>query len=613
MAVHDFSHPCSILSLDEAPVWHLIIDETGSSFNAKARELTDSDSAVGKVVGLLHHEILQLPKLQQRFHATQSDVATVHSVLENLLKAKVGIIGCSVKVEEIEGYGWINSIRLLTRWALALLPASGEPVKVKVFVEQRAPYIDGTDMRAFSETLQNDMQKLSPKRLGRLKLEFNIIPKSGHPHNGYVDSLAYLWGSPKPENRAFLKQLKLINSCFINDDTLFVERLFLLIQHQHKLIPEDWYQLASLPVFDYSGTLLDECLELLGEECKNDGERWTQFLDYVCERQLAKNYLPSDLLHASNWLARFQPNQLTPIVNLRLLNIRLSTNNHLGHVAKDVAQSATQLAERLFDEDAQLCCETTLRVIVMHCNNCDFSAAKELAEKWLQHPLALIGKKNYGKLLSSLGQCEAFMGNASANDYFKQAIDVFQTLAAQNESTAEIKQTSHYLALHNMDSPNVSESLVLQQFLKLFNLKNELELRRTAADYAHGKLTDRFAHFLLLRACIKCPIEFSQVSKAYLSQQEFWTYGDSHPWQLIHLYRALLLWQTTKTHQQLLAKDYINKAITVSEHKSNGPILLKMASVFQSVRERMNNPAKPLPSSSDLLSEISQKLPFAFH
>lgn len=613
MAVSAFTHSCSILNLQEAPVWHFIIDETGSSFSSKVQQLKATDANVGKVVGLLHPEPLKLPQLPHGFHATQNEPAVVHDVINNLLTAKVGLIGCAVTVEELEGYGWINSIRLLTRWALSMLPASGQPVKVKVFVEQRAPYTNGADLRAFAETLQNEMQKLSPSRLNRLKLEFNVIPKTGHPHNGYVDSLAYLWGSPKPENKAFLKKLNLVNTCFMDDDSLFVERLFLLIQHQHKLIAQDWYQLAALPPETYSNTLLSECLATLGYECKNDINRWQQFLKYVRDQQANKNYIAQELFHATNWLATYKPNNLNPLLLLRLLNIQLSANNHLGHVAQDIANSAVKLGQQLFDENAQLSCETALRVVVMHCNASNFTAAQEIADKWLTWPVALTGKQNFGKLLSSKGQISAFLGDISARDYFIRAIDTFQDMLDPEVANAEIKQTSHYLLLLDMDSKPVNEADIMQRMLRLFSAKNELELRRIAADFAHGKQADRFSHYLLLRACVKCPVEFSQVAKAYLSQRAYWKDKQGHPWQLIQVYRSLLLWSENRSRYQKLCADYLEKAAELCQHKNHGGILLTMADVFTTLRAQIIDENANSLTTASVVEQLANKLPFSFH
>ncbi|MCK7460409.1 hypothetical protein L8G48_12450 [Idiomarina sp. ATCH4] len=612
MAVFQLNHPSSILSLEVAQVWHLLIDETGSQFSAKARDLPESSHEVGKVVGLLLPEQKKLPQLPKVFHATQSDPATVHHIVSNLIQHRVGIIGATVKNEELEGYGWINTVELLTRWILTLLPASGKAVTVKVFIEQRAPYSAGTDMRALAETLQNEMRLLSPKRLGQLNLRLEVIDKAGHLYNGYVDSLAYLWGSPKLINKRFLESSGLNEQCLIEDDSHRIERLFLALNHRQKLEPEDWYAMSGIEPKTIRDTALSESLQTLGEYCKEDYSRWLQYLVYSQQQQQQKSYHPYELYYACQWLARHAPADLPPLQRLQLLSIQLSASNHMGKVAKNIAKKAETLADQLLDEDAQLCCEVALRIIVTYCNAFEFGTAKLVAEQWLRLPKIVLGKENYAKLLSSAGQVYAFLGDLQAEAYFEESLSEFAELKDLKQAQKQCQQTRHYQALWLMDSDNDIEvaNKALSQALATESVAS---LRNLAVSLARGEINDRFTHYLLLRACIKIPNSLASVARAYWSQKSSWQKGLGHPWALINFYRALILWQSPLQKSTDEAIEWATEAVGIAQQQAQGSTLMTISEHISLVRDKMQCATPQSYTVEQIMREVSASLPFAFH
>lgn len=606
-------HPNSILNLPEAEVWHLLIDETGSRFNAEALTLPAEDHQVGRVVGLLHPEAVKLPLLPHAFHATDSSPYEVHHKLRKLLKHQsIGILGATIQLSELEGRSWINAVQHLVRWVLALLPASGAPITLKVFIEQRAPYREGADLRALAETLKTEMKSLSPQRLANLNLNFQIIPKTGHPHNGYVDSLAYVWGSPKPTNRKFIEETELLDGCLIESESHILERLFLIIQHQHKLTPVDWYQIASTSQAEREGTILEESLQEVALRCQVDVPLWELFLSHCADKLERKEYHPHALLNATDWLAQAQPDNTSSIQKLRLKNTQLAAANHLGRVEQALATSAHTLAMQLFDENAQIACQTFLRTIVMHCNNFNFEAAESTAEEALKIPVAMIGKKNYGKLLSSMGQIYAFKNDAGAPHFFQQALEVFLSLHDQTDALADINQTRNYQLIWLMDQANANEHEVINGLCDLLNVETELDLRKVAIEYATGARSRRFSHYLLLRACIMCPEITKHIARAYWSQQQQWQSESGHPWQLIALYRGMLIWRFT--NQYANTKPWIEQSILLANAPQHSGVLHVMGSVINDMHERtLASEPQELEGPECFIKNIARDLPFTFH
>lgn len=612
MSVFQRNHSSSILSLEEAQAWHLLIDETGSQFSVKARDLSESSHEVGKVVGLLFPELKSLPKLPKGFHATQNEPATVHHIVNNLIRYRIGIIGATVKNEELEGYSWINTVELITRWVLILLPSSGKPVTVNVFIEQRAPYAAGADMRALAETLQNEMRRLSPKRLDNLHLRLKVIEKTGHPYNGYVDSLAYLWGSPKPTNKRFLESSGLIEECLIEADSHRIERLFLALNHQQKLDPKDWYSIAGIEPREIEQTALCEASQTLGEYCRKDSERWLRYLSHSQQQQQQKSYHPYELYYACQWLARYAPVDLSPIVSLQLLSMQLAASNHMGKVENALAKKGEILIESLFEENAQLCCELALRIIVTYCNAFEFKSAKSVAERWLKVPQLAIGKENYAKLLSSAGQVHAFLGASEANKYFEQSLTTFLELKDSKQSKKQCQQTLHYQTLWLMDSE--PESKQAQTLLyQALGVDSGIALRHLATAVARNENRDRFMHYLLLRACVQAPTQLAAITRAYWSQKQNWQQGSGHPWALINFYRSLILWQSPLQKSTDEAIYWVTEAAAVARQQGQGPALKVIAKHIDSVREKMRSATPECYSVEQIMREISVSLPFAFH
>jgi len=574
--------------------------------------MPSSSHEIGKVVGLLVPESIQLPALQAGFHATQSDPAYVHNVVNQLIQRQVGVIGATVKNEELEGYSWINTIELLTRWVLTLLPASGAPVTVKVFIEQRAPYAAGADLSALAETLQNQLRLLSPERLGQLKLSLAMIKKTGHPYNGYVDSLAYLWGSPKPVNKRFLLSSGLAEQCLIEADSHRFERLFLALNHQQKLEPVDWYAMAAIEPESMSHTALGECLRQLGQRCQEDESRWLQYLSYSRREQQQKQYYPHDLYYACQWLEEYVPATLAPIAKLQLLSIQLAAANHMGRVESALAKQAEALARQLLEENAQLCCEVALRIIVTYCNAFEFEKAQAVVNHWLKVPKLAIGTENHAKLLSSAGQVMAFLGDAAANDYFEQSLSHFAKLNDKRQLQKQSQQTRHYQALWLMDYVPHTDAAVsaLEQAL---GVESAASLRGLATRFARGEATDRFGHYLLLRACVKVPKKLEAVVRAYWSQKQNWQVGTGHPWALINFYRALILWQSPLQKTTDEALSWANQALKNAKLQSQGRTLHTIANAIDAVIQKMQSSTPSSYPVEQIVSEISATLPFNFH
>jgi hypothetical protein len=400
--------------------------------------------------------------------------------------------------------------------------------------------------------------------------------------------------------------------CLIEEDSHRIERLFLALNHQQKLEPTDWYAMSGIDSKIIRDTALCESLQTLGEYCKEDYSRWLQYLVYSQQQQLQKGYHPYELYYATQWLAHHAPADLAPLQRLQLLSIQLSASNHMGKVAKDIAEKADALSEQLLDEDAQLCCEAALRIIVTYCNAFEFETAKLVAQKWLKLPKIAIGKENYAKLLSSAGQVYAFLGDPQAGAYFEQSLGEFAELKDINQAKKQCQQTRHYQALWLMDN-DIDNELANKALCEALATESVAGLRNLAVSLARGEINDRFAHYLLLRACIKIPNSLASVARAYWSQKSSWQKGLGHPWALINFYRALILWQSPLQKSTDEAIEWMTEAVGIAKQQEQGSTLMTISEHICLVRDRMQCATPQSYTVEQIMREVSASLPFAFH
>lgn len=552
---HDLSldhiHRNSIPELPATTEWTILFDETGTDFKETAFGSSVSGISLGRMIALLVPDYTDLPPCKHYCHSVDLLLSEVHAMQQVLLSHKCGIIGIPVNaLYRIHAEQWFSCIETLLDLILRLLPINGK-TKLKIYVEQRGKATAKDDylLQKNCDDCLFHLSRAFPERSQAFEIESHIIKKEDHPWNGYVDAVAFCWSSPN--GKMILNESGWEGSCLIGSSPYFLRHCIDTMEHEDVISPDDWTELLKNAP-DRTNSLEKSLLKNLGARAKQTPAVWKNYLDYTVMHLNSKAINMVLLGKQVSWLSCNAPSEseLPPRLRLMWLTARLAEENHRGSVATHPAQRQEfiRLSEALFEEDAPLTCNAALNLAVSYTDEYDFESAKKILNTWRNRRPEVPGLQYYGRLLSSYGQHEAFLGrNSEAVPYFRQAIDTFGRLSDKDNAFLDVLQTSAYLLTSMMDClPDSTD-----------------DFRREAEKYFGGKIVDvaprlsvstedktKYQHHILLRY-LTGMVSIPEERNAYLNLSEKWSAGAGHPWEMIEFYRSLLVEATTEKVQHL--------------------------------------------------------------
>ncbi len=549
-------HPNSLRHLPANRHWDVLIDESGTEFGPQSAALPLSDSTLGRVVALaVPTGRVRLPPLQRGFHAAEAAPEAVDKAIASVLNSGVGLFGFTLK-DRARGLDrhWMSAIETMMRWVLRQLPLDTEgPAQVSVeggpsvrfLIERREDYEPGTSLTVLCRILGAELAELDD-RFARLNISAGFIAKDQHPLNGYVDAVAYTWGSASKVSKDRLKKSRLKGHCLLQPDDFAMERLYLTLDRHLELEPRQWYALVTRLQGEPLGSLAVELAGRLGERIRQDAGAWHRLLAHVEGLLQQKRYVLTELAAALEWLGTWVPvnEELPPLARLHWHSARLACANHFGATSLADATRAIELAGQLREEVGPDACDADLRVAVAATNAFRFELAAKALHPWIGTDPAIPGLRNWCKVQSSLGQHAAFLGEyEEAIGYLDAALAGFARLHDRRAAKRESGQTQAYRLIVRMDAvlrenasgvapAGFSEELTAYLGMEVERFMNGARL----ADEVY-----RYEHHVLLRSLVAFPESFSDQVKRYLHQADEWQSGKGHPWPLIDAYRALLL------------------------------------------------------------------------
>lgn len=609
----DGHHPNSLRHLPASAPWRILIDETGSHFDEQADVLSASDSTLGRLVALAIPAATALPPLTG-FHAVAATVAETDAAVGTLLGQKVGVFGFTVQDPAIHATRWIGHVVLLARWVLAQLPLVADaPCEVEILIEQNKGYQPGDDLRALREMLESELQRLSPTRYAKLRLHLGFMAKT-HDLNGYVDAIAFTWGSQAAASQDRLKKTGWLGHCLLRPNDRALERLYLALHAGRELPPAAWYDLCAAAADEPPGGLLNDALNRLGGRCNR--EHWNASLAEVRQRLQSKRFALRALRQALAWLERWAApgTALPPAERLALEAARLALDNHLGGVDQGRVLQCLDLIHHLHDEAPREACEALLRITVATTNVFEFAVMEETMTQWLAEPVAVPGLLNHAKLHSTLGQIAAFQGEAQrAMAHFERAIAAFQRLSDPDQAAREIAQTRSYRLIAAMDAPGLwtdaLQTELMTHFAELLGKHSAEEISRSLA---HSGQDRRYAQHLWLRMLVTQSGPLDPARSAYLTLRPQWQSGPDHPWPLIDAYRGWLLHDAGLA---VPAAQHLGHAVAQCEAPDNGPTLHWMGAVLRVLAQALGVAlaTEPGDQAAANAANLPHKLPAAPH
>lgn len=226
----------------------------------------------------------------------------------------------------------------------------------------------------------------------------------------------------------------------------------------------------------------------------------------------------------------------SPRQKLFRLLVELQNANHSGR-PEDAAvcvEKYQRLRDTLIDDDRNWCAYTDMNLAVHYNDLLDFGRAMAICRRWEQDPsFNYLERLRRGQILSSIGQGCAFAGDfAQGHEYFSKALQMF---GGRQDFTDEFDQTAVYSALNVLDNREYPEAV--EEAEAVF----QCEFAEAVNKYADN-LYRPFHHHLLAKNLFFNP-EAEKHIPLYLARRDTWQNKPQHPWELIELYRILLLYR----------------------------------------------------------------------
>ncbi len=594
-------HAQDIRGLQPAANWTLIIDETGKAFGESAQQLNTRDRLLGRWVGLLIPASGHgLPRLPAGWHATeQGSLDEIDRVFQCVLDANVGVLGLTVKqVSATTGELWATGVLNLIDWVLRLLPLDG-PAKIQVSIENR----DSFKKMEWPALARDALRRLSiayPERARRISMDIKVEDKWTQPCNGYVDVLAFTWGSPAESSKLRLAASKLLGHCFLEGNARQILDAWEWLDRGIRIRPEDWTHLLAQPDVQVEGGLTATILQRLGESCRQDVGVWRGFADEVRRHLDSKAVDLYALGSQVEWLEQYRPGDevMSPRLRLLWLTTQLASANHLGAVQQPWMREIEVLANRLMEEDAPLVCWADLHLAVNATNRFDFGEASRCLNRWRDVPCSVPGLRYWSQACSSLGQHAAFTGNyVMAKEGFQAALNGFAGLSEETMRQKNITQTATYLAIVEMD--HGSDEDARRSLEQVMGSGITDAIHRLAVSNASN---DKYLHHLLVRWLAYRGNQTERDS--YLGYRNKWQTEYGHPWPLIQLYRGVLLHPLDPQAAADLAEGAYQLAMDVEQ----GPTVRLIGCCCRAVAQSWG---RDWPEGQQRLDELESRLPAA--
>ena len=224
-----------------------------------------------------------------------------------------------------------------------------------------------------------------------------------------------------------------------------------------------------------------------------------------------------------------------PQQKLNRILVELQAANHNGEPEKvdECVKMYMESREKLKKQNLELCVYTDMNLAVHFNDRFEFESGAMTCRKWENEgAFNFLSPENQGRILSSIGQSYSFTKNyQKADEYYKRALDIFTD--PENHLADQADQTQVYRALNILDYGNYDMALKMAEMTFQCSFADAIKKYATSTDKS-------FHHHLLVKNLYLNP-ELKSLQKEYLQLAAKWKTQEQHPWELIELYRILML------------------------------------------------------------------------
>lgn len=282
-------------------------------------------------------------------------------------------------------------------------------------------------------------------------------------------------------------------------------------------------------------------------------------------------YLFEQLEQAVRYQREEQQKSIDKASAFALYDAGMSAYNHLGQ-SKQAEHCFVECKKLAPFVDIETYLRTLNKYVVFQNDTCNFKKAKETAENFVifaddLHSLRtkMFGDEQaasteYGRNLSQCAQAYAFLRDAQAETYFKEALAKFEP------ESQDYYITLSYLLHYYIDQGNVAQ--YDEWSVKYFGGETQIEKQfvylMQAGQGKHPRFSLKFAFFVFVKGLYKLHrnevkgrlrldlLHIETTFRNYHAEKEI----NGHPWELIYKYLAFLAWQQGKKD---ITADYLQK------------------------------------------------------
>lgn len=302
------------------------------------------------------------------------------------------------------------------------------------------------------------------------------------------------------------------------------------------------------------------------------------------------------------------PDDLPKHIQMIFFALQLQKANHHGdpESAGKVRERYQAIQDDLRIHDREFAAYVDLNVAVSYADSFQFHQAQATVDAILHDQFfGALTPAMQGRAHSAAGQYYSMLGAyEKAEASFALALEKFEVADLKEaQKKGECQQTGIYRAINAMDASFPTARDLVHRIVAL----EAKEIGEIAKDVSHDH---EYRHHLLLRALYLVP-ELHPLRQYYLKEMDDWESALQHPWELINLYRALLIIDSDISDARNLANHYFDQAFMICCDEEHGLILNLLGVMVATVALCVTGTQSYYNEGQVILNRIGNRLPGA--
>lgn len=513
------------------------------------------------------------------------DDGDLDTSLGGVLALPVGILGLTVGLEGLV-HRKRASINPLLFWVQRLLRLDG-PTRVEVLTTAAVDEPPDEDPR---------------RQHGPALTVQQVSADADHPAFRAARLLARVWNRDRLSDRVRLERTRLRHTCLHEGGA---SRLGSTWDAVGNGLPADgitWGHILGDPAADHAGSIPAQLLDRLAILVPKRPELWKRYLDRLLEECMIRYPRYERVARGVRWLDAARPANLHLPGGLVLgwQVAQVMAANRSGVVDETLLAECRRQSAALLDEEARLVCLADLQRAELQTSHFAFDLAAQELTRWETLPIAVAGRQLWARVQALRGHLEAFRGNyVAAVRPLEAARAAFELLANEERAEYEVSRLLVFRAFVALDDPACPPDEARRWVLRRIALDDDAIADLSGEADAETVLDQRLlVRYLLYRGS-------ADERLAYLRARSRWAELEGLSWQLLRLYRALLL---DGHGERAAAVHWLMPLRHRASRRDAGPVPRLLGAVAGVILAQWG---LPWIEGKEVLREVGEALPYA--